>query len=956
MRVGKANGGDWLRLAEAAEMLGVSLNTVRRWSDHGRLRCYRSPGGHRRYRRADIEAALIEQGSVGTAPREADRRAPREAGFASLRPLLQALARVAAEGTGVASCALFWRTSDDAVQVVAAYGADVAGDDLAAPVPLESCPAEAEVLRNGLRLIITDMTSTKVLDAEAAAAYGRRGLRAVLALPIIVNGRPAGVMRLADTRAPRPFTGAEVAFADLTARQAAHLLSPHGQPRGGTVRDAPPFPEVGVTPLSATPAATPETVPPGASGGAGTSHPSGERDASPADKAADDQPDFPGGHLTTVVRILRQACDAVTGTVWAVSGGTARALTADPEWPSRDSWRLDECPPVASAVESGGTLVLRAGEGEVSPDVAARFLATRGLAGVVFTSVVVDGRVAALLELGARDRDTLRSCLEVAQAGAEILSAVARDATTISRLRRRISDLELVAEATSYGAAANDTREMLRGILRRLTEATHTPVGDIYSVEGATLRALVSYDGGRFDDEWEGVAIPLSRYPLSMRAVAGGEPVTTAALEGVPDQEARFSLEKWGYQSQLSMPLHSGGRVIGLLELSDYVPRDFSEEAGLARALSHAAARVLEQADLSEQAERRSRMVDELVELAELGGRTDDLDTLVRSMAERLQRAVDAGSCDIFRADAEGLRCVASFDRSGHAEQSFGELLDAARWPSVTAALNAGKVLVVTGPDDPQLSEAERRAYREYGYASEVCIPVICDERLCGALDVYDTHERDFAEHMGLLLGASRILAAAFRHAALVEQSRRSSRVVHDLVELGALAARSPDLRVVLGVLARRLCASIQTTDCDVFAVRGGQLHFLVSVDAAGTDLDPDAGPLDIDRYPATAMAVRSGEIVMVEDLSDPRLTDEERADMSESGYESELCVPFTTGDRVVGLFDVFDTRPRDFEGYRDLMMGLAQIAAAAMERDALALDLRRHKYRPPADPADDAS
>jgi len=59
--LGKANGQDWLRLSEAATALGVSLNTLRRWSDTGKLVCYRSPCGHRRYRRADVEALLRAQ-------------------------------------------------------------------------------------------------------------------------------------------------------------------------------------------------------------------------------------------------------------------------------------------------------------------------------------------------------------------------------------------------------------------------------------------------------------------------------------------------------------------------------------------------------------------------------------------------------------------------------------------------------------------------------------------------------------------------------------------------------------------------------------------------------------------------------------------------------------------------------------------------------------------------------
>ncbi len=40
--------------SEVAEILGVSQATVKRWTDDGSLRCFRSPGGHRKFQEQDI--------------------------------------------------------------------------------------------------------------------------------------------------------------------------------------------------------------------------------------------------------------------------------------------------------------------------------------------------------------------------------------------------------------------------------------------------------------------------------------------------------------------------------------------------------------------------------------------------------------------------------------------------------------------------------------------------------------------------------------------------------------------------------------------------------------------------------------------------------------------------------------------------------------------------------------
>ena len=46
----------WLSLRDACRLLDVSNTTLRQWADNGYLRVYRTPGGHRRFLRSDVES------------------------------------------------------------------------------------------------------------------------------------------------------------------------------------------------------------------------------------------------------------------------------------------------------------------------------------------------------------------------------------------------------------------------------------------------------------------------------------------------------------------------------------------------------------------------------------------------------------------------------------------------------------------------------------------------------------------------------------------------------------------------------------------------------------------------------------------------------------------------------------------------------------------------------------
>jgi excisionase family DNA binding protein len=58
------DSSEWVSLREAADILGVHPATVRNWADRGDLPARRTPGGHRRFRRVDLEQHARSAGEM----------------------------------------------------------------------------------------------------------------------------------------------------------------------------------------------------------------------------------------------------------------------------------------------------------------------------------------------------------------------------------------------------------------------------------------------------------------------------------------------------------------------------------------------------------------------------------------------------------------------------------------------------------------------------------------------------------------------------------------------------------------------------------------------------------------------------------------------------------------------------------------------------------------------------
>ena len=82
-----AEKSQWLSLRDACRLLDVSNTTLRQWADNGYVRVYRTPGGHRRFLRDDVE-------SFANAPEQAQEQGREDAiEDSALRKIRRSLSR-----------------------------------------------------------------------------------------------------------------------------------------------------------------------------------------------------------------------------------------------------------------------------------------------------------------------------------------------------------------------------------------------------------------------------------------------------------------------------------------------------------------------------------------------------------------------------------------------------------------------------------------------------------------------------------------------------------------------------------------------------------------------------------------------------------------------------------------------------------------------------------------------
>jgi GAF domain-containing protein len=429
----------------------------------------------------------------------------------------------------------------------------------------------------------------------------------------------------------------------------------------------------------------------------------------------------------------------------------------------------------------------------------------------------------------------------------------------------------------------------------------------------------------------EGTRIPIGAGSINACVARTGKPL----LANDVSREPMYLLleEIADTRSELTVPIKVKGQVIGTLDVQSSELNAFDEsDLATLQTLADQAAIAIETARLFAETAGRSNDLALLLDTSTAISSTLNLDQILETVAQQITTSLVATFCRISLLDKVGedlvIRAVSPIRDRGM-ENGLGRRCPLAMAPLHRQVIETGKPVVLR-LDEPEsaLSDEESKMTLSERVKSAALIPLIVGGRVLGIISLGEERSWERSpfspEKVGLCQSIARQAAVAIENARLYEETQQRLQELAILMESGAMAVSSLNLKELLGKAAELMTLSIGVEACGISSWKKGEgvVRTLAEYSSA-IQVVRGGATYRLDDYPATAQLLHSGQPFQVR-VDDPTADERERAFLEAWPMKSLLALPIAGENGVVGLMELYDgQRTRTF-GPEEIARGQA--------------------------------
>jgi GAF domain-containing protein len=407
-------------------------------------------------------------------------------------------------------------------------------------------------------------------------------------------------------------------------------------------------------------------------------------------------------------------------------------------------------------------------------------------------------------------------------------------------------------------------------VVNRVVAAVNSgrTIDQVFSLASEQMRALIPFDRASIalcEEDCERLRVfALSgehTMPLTVGAVAAmSGTVTEFALNRremvvIPElsAEKRFNvyddLRSGVFRSAVCCPLFSTHRAIGSLNLTSRTPDAYGRKHLLAlERLAPPLAIAIEKVLLLEQAERRSREMEQAARREELAGRIGralssslDPSSVLQETVDALGRALGADRCHITLFDGEDEYALVGYEYLARREavSMRGHRIPLRSSEYAQRVLTADEPVAVGDIHDLERCELTE-LYERLGVRAALAAPLIIGGAHSGLLELHDgSGAREWTLDDVKLLGAvAAQVSVALTNARLYEASQRRSQELEGLYQISRAFSTLKDTSEIYGRLTRAIAELVGAERC--LLATYDRRHNTVRAEAPGYNTLPE--------------------------------------------------------------------------------------------------------------------
>ena len=498
--------------------------------------------------------------------------------------------------------------------------------------------------------------------------------------------------------------------------------------------------------------------------------------------------------------------------------------------------------------------------------------------------------------------------------------------------------LAVLNAVAAMASTTLDVDEVLRQALALALQVVGVEAGAISVLDEATNELVFRVQQGWrvHDFVAQGVRVPADQ-GLSGTVVATGQPIVT----GDVSRDLRVAVLEFceeGTQAMALSPMRARGRVLGVLGVMNYTPREFSpEEVIVVSAVADQIGIALDNARLLEESRRRAEEMSALQATSMEVSSTLDLWAALETIASSALGLTGAAVVELHLYEDENDRLVFAMALHRDGEQTPVSDRPLGDGPIARVARN-GQVVVL----EDLAAESSVGEWQARGMEVLVALPLKRAARVLGVLVAAFDAPRSFSDHelrvLSLLTDQAAI--AVERTRLFARETRRSTQLAL-INQVARQATATLNLSEILDTAAAAIWSSFAYFNVALFLIDEATREVVLHSIAGGYATKVEKGHRQAIGEGIVGRVADTGQSLLVNDVAqEPHYRP---LSPTTDPVSSELAVPIMLGDEVIGILDIrhLERGGFDQEDVRAMEM-LADQLAVAVENSRLYGETRR--------------